>query len=470
MAAFIGRDRELAMLRRQLARLTDARAGNRPGAALLVRGRRRVGKSRLLEEFVERAGVPYVYFTASKQPPEQELALFAAEVAGSNLPGADVFRDVTPATWEAALRLYGTVVPDDSPSILILDELPYLTSGDGAFEGTLQKIFDTVIARRPVLLIGVGSDLAMMEALNEYGRPFHQRATEMVVLPLAPSEVASMLQLDAADAFDAYLVTGGLPLICDEWPTGMHVWDYLADALSTSTSALVVSGERSLAAEFPLPAQARQVLTAIGSGERSFTAIATKAGGLRSGSLHRSLEILQEKRVVVADLPLSTAASKEKRYSVADPYLRFWLAFVGPALPEIERGAYRRVLARLRTSWTPWRGRAIEPIVRQALERLGADGPAGASGIVGGYWTRTNDPEIDLVIADRRPARHVLAVGSIKWLETAAFDGNDLTRLVIHRDQLPGANNTTPLVVVSRSGVDVTGVTAIGPRELLAAW
>lgn len=58
-----------------------------------------------------------------------------------------------------------------------------------------------------------------------------------------------MLGLSAPDALDAYLVTGGLPLIADEWPTGMPMWEYLSSALSSSTSALVVSGERMLAAE-----------------------------------------------------------------------------------------------------------------------------------------------------------------------------------------------------------------------------
>lgn len=52
----------------------------------------------------------------------------------------------------------------------------------------------------------------MMEALGDYGRPFHLRATDLVVPPLTPLEVATMLGLDAPAAFDAYLVTGGLPM------------------------------------------------------------------------------------------------------------------------------------------------------------------------------------------------------------------------------------------------------------------
>ena len=85
--------------------------------------------------------------------------------------------------------------------------------------------------------------------------------------------------------------------------------------------------------------------------------------------------------------------------------------------------------------------------------------------------TRSNDPEIDIVTADRRPiAKHVLGVGSIKWLEQAPFDGRDLARLVVHRSQLPGATDDTPLIVVARAGCEVDGVTAFGPEDLLNAW
>ena len=376
------------------------------------------------------------------------------------------------ASWDAALRLLASAVPDDGGSVVVIDELPYLTNSDPGFEGTLQKMFDRELSRRRVLLLGIGSDLAMMETLNAYGRPFYQRATEMVVPPLSPAEVGAMLKLGAADAFDAFLVTGGLPLICDEWTQGLSLSEYLGAALDDPTSALLVSAERALAAEFPVEAQARAVLSAIGSGERTFTNIGRAAGDLQQGSLNRSLKVLLDKRVVERDQPLSVKpGARDKRYRVADPYLRFWLTFLGPHMAEVERGRGDRVLARIQTSWTSWRGRAIEPLLRESLNRALVEKPLLGEGIVGGYWTRTNDPEIDIVIADRQPvAKAILGVGSIKWLERTPFDRHDLAQLIVHRSQLPGATDDTPLIVVARSGCDVDGVTAFGPDELLNAW
>src|SRR5450756_265259 len=201
MEGFIGRARELALLERLLARVTEGGRAGRPGRAILIRGRRRVGKSRLVEEFVDQAAVPYVFFTASGQPTvEADLRLFAEAVRESTLPDTELFRDQAPGTWDAALRLLAQCLPDDQPSVVVIDEMPYLIATDAGFECTLQKIFDRELSRKPMLLVCVGSDLAMMEALNSYGRPFHQRATELVIPPLSPADAAEMLGLPAADA------------------------------------------------------------------------------------------------------------------------------------------------------------------------------------------------------------------------------------------------------------------------------
>ncbi|MFE3205658.1 ATP-binding protein [Embleya sp. NPDC059237] len=473
MTGFIGRQPQLRQLDKMLRRVErQAGPGGRPGTALLMRGRRRVGKSRLVEEFVDRAGVPSVFFTASTRTTREEIDLFVAEAAASDLPGAALFTGAHPDGWDAALRLLAAALPADGPSIVVFDEMPYLIEKDAAFEGTLQKLFDRELSRKPVLLIGIGSDLAMMEAMGTYGRPFYQRATEMVVPQLNPREVAVMLDLPAAEAFDAYLATGGLPLLCAEWEPGTDTAGYLATCLADPLSALVVSGERSLAAEFPTEAQARRVLEAIGSGERTFTNIARAAGDIAGASLTRALTLLTHKRIVAAETPLSTKpANKDTRYRVTDPHLRLWLAFVGPHLAEIERGRGDRANRRLRTSWSSWRGRAVEPVIREALALLPPERLPPGCEAFGGYWTRTNDPEIDIVAADRAPiAKHVTAVGSIKWLE-GPFDHRDLTALTVHRDRLPGAGPDTPLIAASRSGTTTQGIDyTYGPQDLLTAW
>lgn len=456
---------------RALRRQLDLARPDRGGRCLLMRGRRRVGKSRLVEEFCARSNVPYVFFTASQQR-EREPALFAEEVVRSDLPGRDAFDGITPESWDAALRLVAASLDESTPTVVVIDEFPYLVADDPSLEAVFQKQWDRLLSKKPVLLVLVGSDLAMMEALNTHGRAFFQRGTEMVVPPLSPAETGTIVgAASAADAFDAYLLTGGLPLICGEWTPELSLAEYLAEALTDPTSALIVSGERSLAAEFPEP-QARAVLTEIGSGERTFTNIARAGGGMPAMSVSRVLRALDERRVVVREVPLSTKPSKEARYRIADPYLRFWLFFVWPHLAEIERGRGDLAIARVVRDWAAWRGRAIEPVIREAVSRLSPLSGLPAADRVGGYWTRSNVPEVDLIGAEGGPvARRVVYAGTIKWLDAAPLTQADLDRLRIDLAQVPGAGPDLPLVAVSRNGVAARGAAVtLGPDELLASW
>jgi AAA+ ATPase superfamily predicted ATPase len=167
------------------------------------------------------------------------------------------------------------------------------------------------------------------------------------------------------------VVTGGLPRLAAEWRdtrSGPDALSFVRTQFQDSTSPLVVLGERALAAEFPATTRARDVLTTIGSGERTFARIAERAG-IDQGGLARSLATLETKRVVAVERPLSARASRLAHYRVRDPYLRFWLQFVGPS-----------------------------------MERLLPDARLGDGTHVGGYWTRDNAVEVDVVVADRAVA------------------------------------------------------------------
>ncbi len=217
-----------------------------------------MGKSRLVERFAERSGVPFLFYAATGASPGDDLARLARDAQASTLPPAGLVAAARPESWYAAFDVLAAPLPADRASLLVVDEVPYLMDAGGAFEGMLQRAGDRAPETKPVLLVLIGSGLSMVKALNGYGRPFHQRGREMVLGPLNPAEVGQMLALEPAEAFDAALVTGGLPPICAEWPHGAGMWDFPGEALSDPVSALLVSAERSPAAEFPPQAQARR--------------------------------------------------------------------------------------------------------------------------------------------------------------------------------------------------------------------
>ena len=139
MAGFIGRRVELDELD---AHLDVVRRGGRAdaGVAVLLRGRRRVGKSRLVTELIRRAQLPSVYFQAARRAPvADELALFADAIATSNLSGAAVADGNTPASLTAALRLLAAALPTEGPAIVVIDELPWLLEGFDGGAGELQR-------------------------------------------------------------------------------------------------------------------------------------------------------------------------------------------------------------------------------------------------------------------------------------------------------------------------------------------
>ena len=477
MADFVGRTAELALLRKRLDRV----ATSGTGIAVALRGRRQVGKSRLVQEFCDRANVPYMFFTATKgASPVESVATFLNELQDSSLPTK---RDLIPTQvsgWPDAFRVLASTLPN-APAIVVMDEVPWLAEQDDLFDGALQTAWDRLLASRPVLSLLLGSDIHMMERLTAYDRPFFGRADNMVLGPLNPAETGRALGLDAADAIDAHLITGGLPGIIRGWPHATPPATFLDAECADPASPAWSVPESALMAEFATPDQARRVIEAIGSGDRTHANIAATAGNrqgaIPSGSLSPLLRRLtEEKRVLAVDHPLSTQPGKPALYRVADSNLRLYLAIGRSVQEQARRGRPDAAVQLLRRRWTTWRGRAVEPLIREAVElaALTRTFPWPDTTTVGGWWNRQFNPEIDLIGADGSPvARQLFFAGSIKWLGSA-FDNHDLGALQRAATQIPGFQaGHTGLAVVSLSGIssdhDQLGL-VWGPQEILTSW
>ncbi|MGH3196521.1 MAG: AAA family ATPase [Streptosporangiaceae bacterium] len=474
---FVGRRRELALLGKRLSRVAD----DGTGLAVAVRGRRQVGKSRLVQEFCDRAQVPYLFYTATRgASPVEAVGAFLAELRDSSLPRDRGLVPAEPtASWPDALRALAAVLPD-GPAVIILDELPWLAEQDELFDGALQTAWDRLLSRRPVLLLLLGSDLHMMERLTAYDRPFFGRADNLLLGPLSPAEVGAALGLDAAETIDAYLMSGGLPGILRAWPEGVTALAFAEGECEDPASPLFGVPEGALLAEFPSPDMTRRVIEAIGGGDRTHANIAAEAGsragvipsGTLSPVLHR---LVAEKHVLAADQPLSIRAGKPMLYRVADTNLRFYLGIGRSAQELVRRGRPAPARALLRRRWAAWRGRAVEPVIREALSLSATDLPWPEAAAVGGWWNRAFEPEIDLIGADRAPiAGRIYYAGSVKWLDRP-FDERDLATLQRGVIAVPGFEpGRTALAAVSRAGVSdsVSGQLALcwDPRDVVAAF
>jgi hypothetical protein len=225
------------------------------------------------------------------------------------------------------------------------------------------------------------------------------------------------------------------------------------------------------------------VLEAVGGGDRTHANIAAAAGGrqgpLPSGSLSPVLHrLVRDKRVLAMDEPLSTRPGRPGLYRVADSNLRLYLAVLRAAHEQTSRGRHDAAFRLVERRWAAWRGRAVEPLVREALELAGLAGelPWPDVEAVGGWWNRRFDPEVDLVGADRAPvARRLFFVGSVKWLGSR-FDRHDLAALWGGAASIRGfLPDQTGLVIVSLGGtsdeLDLRPTDLPwGPANIVAAW
>lgn len=437
-----------------------------------LRGRRQIGKSRLVEEFIRRSGASAVFYTASRQSAAEELRSFGEQIATSATGAALVAAAGPIGSWEAALTIAASDASAQQPVVLVIDELPFLIESEPAIEAIFQKQWDRRLEAQPVLLLLIGSDISMMSTLSEYGRPLYGRLTEMTIGPLSPAAIGDMLGLGPVAALDAYLAIGGFPRLAEIWDRGEDIWKFLRRELQNPESPLIVLGERSLGAEFPVELKARGVLEAIGAGERTFTAILRRAG-ISNKTLESTLATLTGKRVIEKTLPYSAQPRpKLPRYYVCDPYLRFWLRFIRASIPALERGRGDIVYRHIRDSWASFAGHAIEPLIRDAIQTMLPDPRYGDAEFAGAFWNRDNSVEVDLVGGrGQAVSERIDFVGSIKWRERHNFDRGDLSRLIRHRALVPGTTDETLLVGVSRNGFAVDGLDVrLTPEDIVAAF
>jgi hypothetical protein len=441
-----------------------------------------VGKSRLVEHFAERSSVPYGVVAGLKGTPVDVQMRRAAETLRSSirpLPGLEAATTLPAGNWyDLVSRLQ--FVLNDAPAILVIDEFPWANETSPGLDGLLQSLWDLSFARRPVLMLLIGSDEAMMDRLFEHDRPLFGRIDgTLVVEPFNPAETAVALgsSRSAVQVFDTQLVTGGFPELVAQATRFRSVAALVEDGLARPHTLLADIAQINLAGEVADGTNARLVLEAVGADEigvANFSRIASDLGGgiAAKTAVSRATDLLADtKRILAVDVPAGDKGSRLKRYRIADPYLRFWFRFIEPQLRNIEVGRSDLAVAAFSRSWSTWRGKAIEPIVREAVLRLvpRLDAPFDGIESVRGWWDRRGEHEYDIVGSAQGGTP--LAVGSIKWRERATFGVSDLAALAEGRAVIPRASAARLVAVAPRGaapGVDADLV--LDATDLLGAW
>ena len=196
---FIGRQSELQTLEQEY---------RRDGGFVVIYGRRRVGKTRLIKEFIK--DKPAVYFLATEEVEAQSMKRMAGVIARAT--GNALLGNVTFSDWADLFRAVAAYQPDQK-KVIVLDEFPYMVKTNPAFPSILQNIWDEFLQDSNIMLILSGSLIGMMKkhALS-YDSPLYGRRTAQIrLMPLPFTAVYAAQSLPFDQAVQQYALTGGVP-------------------------------------------------------------------------------------------------------------------------------------------------------------------------------------------------------------------------------------------------------------------
>jgi len=447
------------------ARLAAALRGPE-GAMVVVYGRRRCGKSRLLQEVLPARRS--IYYVGDERDGALQRAALAVEIARL-LPG---FADVRYPDWGVLLERFWREAP--RRAVLALDEFPSLVAADPALPSLLQKLVDRRPAdRRPHLVLCGSSQRLMQGLVLDRSAPLFGRAREILRLgPLRAGFIAPALGLrDDVRAVEAFTLWGGVPRY---WELAARFRGQLGAFAALALSPLGVLHDeprRLLLDDLRDTTQPLSVLALIGSGCHRLSEIAGRLGRPAT-SLARPLASLVELGLVRRDLPFgaSLADSKRTAYRLADPFLRSWFRFVEPSRSRLEAGLVAAVSSEVEQGLARHVAETWEDLARDSVPTAGCHGQAW--GAAASWWGPGLDRRpLELDVVAESANRTELLVGEVKWQDDVDWP-RELAALRSKAARLPLAQGRAVRLAFwskrapRRLPPDVEGFT---PRRVLAA-
>ncbi len=405
---FVGRSIELDLL-------DDLWAS--PSASLLILyGRRRVGKTRLLTHWLtQRHANKGIYWVAEPTSALDQLRSFSQALYNYQTPDEPAPLDFTYANWEQAFRQVALMASAEK-FILFIDELGYLIEVNPPLAGILQKAWDRWLSKSKLILALSGSQMGLMQNMFTYEAPLYGRATAQVKLPPLPYAATQQFfpEYDTAQRATLYGIWGGVPAYWERLDPKTSILENIRHQLLPSNT-LMQEEPRILLQDFINdPHNYVGIMRAIASGAQTNARISTRTG-LSRGHISKYLSVLRETGFVRREVPITEDPSKSRRghYHITDPFLRFYYRFVSAHQAQLALGEQQLILNTIETNLpqfmeqNTWQDMCREWLLRASVH---GDIPHTLDG-VGGAWHRTD--YVDVVGINW--AEHVLVMGSCHW-------------------------------------------------------
>jgi len=324
---FIGRDRELNTLQELY---------EKDGFGMsVIYGRRRIGKSTLIVEFLK--DKKSIFYTATKVGKEKNLELFSKQVLTVLDPA---FEDAVFSSVEAVFDIITQKMPDEK-LILVIDELPYWAEKDEALLSVMQKYIDTKWNQKNLMIILCGSALSFMEnkVLSEKSPLFGRRDSQIRLETFSYREAALFVpDYSVEDKAICYGITGGVAKYLSLIDGGKSLDDNIKKLFFRPDGYLYDETRNLLTQEFSDITLVNNVIEQVASGENTVNGIAGKVGEKEPTVLY-TLEKLIRVGLVEKKKCLTEEKNKKKtQYVLKDYMFKFWYDFIPKAHSVIEMG------------------------------------------------------------------------------------------------------------------------------------
>ena len=324
---FIGRTKELHTLEENF---------RKDGFSMvIVYGRRRVGKSTLIAEFIKNKKA--IFYTATKVGSKKNLELFSRQVLSVLDPS---YLDASFSSVDGILDIISEKTGNDK-TIIVIDELPYWVEKDDSLLSILQKYIDTSWQKKNIMLILCGSALSFMEnkVLSEKSPLFGRRDAQIKLEPFNYKDSSLFVpNYSLEEKAICFGVTGGVAKYLSLFNPSISLFDNIKKQFFHTDGYLFDETKNLLTQEFSDVTLVNNIIEQIANGENTLTNIASKVKEKESTvfySLEKLIEIgLVEKVKCITD----EKNRKKTQFVLKDSMFLFWYMFIPKAISVIEIG------------------------------------------------------------------------------------------------------------------------------------
>ena len=409
---FIARQRELHLLDREW-RAPDARL-------LILYGRRRNGKTRLITHWMKTSGVRALYWVAEPTSPADQLRAFSQALYNFENPQTPAPLDFTYADWRQAFQQIGQLTRAGR-LVLALDEFTYLVAVQPGIAAMLQNAWDHHLSQSNLFLIVAGSHLGMMQReLLAANAPLYGRSTSQLKLPaLSFGDTRHFYTTySALERVELYAMLGGVPGYWTRFQPSRSLAENVREQV-LGDGGLVTDEPRLLLQDFLAEVHNYVgILRALAEGLRMPTEIANRVG-LKGPHVSPYLTRLIEAGYVERRVPITGPhTTRLGRHYISDPFLRFYFRFLSTRLDQLALGVTTQLVAEVRRHLMDFIGtHTWEELCREWLLRASAHSRLPfLPDQVGSTWNR--NAQVD--VAGINWMEHTLYLGECKWLKGPA--------------------------------------------------